>query len=301
MSTFNSLTKNILNSTLLLSTLLIAFGGISLPTNAMASYKLPVEENAKYTNLTKKSSITELASLYQKPFSDDLNVAQQEAETVKNKLAQLTPDELIAFKRVTRQYSTQDKTSKDFKKREILMDKFDRDFVKSIEGTYGTGKTQYTIPENDKKNLDNYIKNDKNLLDLAQKFQNPDLIPDSILDVKAQAATSICGWDTNWPSNIPVGAWNWQGPTYWYSPSGSGDARNGATDVLCDFKVWGVPTNMVAVHGRNYQGGDAIDCWSSLIARSGRNETMSGSGCAIQAGIWHHWDLKNNIKYRRNY
>jgi hypothetical protein len=49
------------------------------------------------------------------------------------------------------------------------------------------------------------------------------------------------------------------------------------------------------------QGGYAIDCWGSLIARSAQNETMSGSCCAIGAGIWHHWDLKNNIRFRRNY
>jgi hypothetical protein len=57
----------------------------------------------------------------------------------------------------------------------------------------------------------------------------------------------------------------------------------------------------LAVHGRNFQGGDAIDCWSVLIARQNKNETLSGSLCAIGAGIWHHWDLKNNIRFRRNY
>jgi hypothetical protein len=183
------------------------------------------------------------------------------------------------------------------------MDKFDHDLVRSVELKYGKGKTQYSIEKSEKKNMENYIKEDESLGGLVQKFQNPDLISDSVLQINTQAATAFCGTDNIWPSSIPVYPYNWQGPTRWYYPTGSGDARNSwsPADAICDFKVWGVPSSMIGVLGRNYQGGDAIDCWGSLIARSAKNETMSGSGCAIGAGIWHHWDLKNNIRFRRNY
>jgi hypothetical protein len=285
---------------LMVSTLIVT-GMVSIPVDTMAEYKISENENSVYNKLTKDKLIVDLVERYQKPFSEDPVLATQESQEIKQRLQNLKPDELIAFKRLSRKTSDVDLSSKNGIKKSIIMNKFDRDLVKSFEQKYGKEKTQYNIRGNNKQILDEYIKSNNNLVDLIKKYKNPDTIPDSVFGVKTEAATTICGFDNNWPSSLPSMSSNWQGPTYWYNPTTSGDARNSWTpsDALCDFKIGGVPSNMKAIHGRNYQGYDAIDCWPSLIARSEKNETLSGSGCAIGAGIWHHWDLKNNVRFRK--
>jgi hypothetical protein len=293
--------KSFLHTTAIFSLFVFSFGLIQIPGNALSNYELPANLKAKIANHKSSKKIDQLSTDYTKDLSNDPVIAQQEYESIMKNLAVLNVEEALAFKS-----SVQDKFEgksgvKKSKKEKILTSKFEYEYSNAVSAKFN-GKTQYQLNDNEKKQLEGIYTNQNELGGLYDKMKNPNLVPDSAFAVTGNALTTFCGWDSNWPASISVGAWNWQGPTYWYYPTWGSDARNTVADYFCDYKVGGVPSNQTYVHGRTAAGGNAISCYGgSLSAKSSRNEVIVGDGCATNAGIYNPNVLKDNLKFSRNY
>jgi hypothetical protein len=278
-------------SILALSALLI------LPTNFNTSeaqnYRVSKNDEAIFTKLKQDQNLKTLALDMNKDVTTSDNIF---FTSIDNRLKSLNANEIYVVKRLSREDNYATGKTVYNKKKELIIDKTERQLTIKVEKKYGKGANFYKLSDDQKNESSREILSDSELSDLMQKIQNPDLVSEDNL-IQVSAATSFCEWDSNFSSSVQtqygapdpnVYPWN---QAYW-----ANDVRNGLSDVLCDYRI-GIPQYSKRAFGINYNSQCAATKWSSLIAKSDRSQVVMGSVRVGQCGIWDANTLKNGMRF----